>query len=764
MRRMYREVLIEDYSEAHRRSAVVFISTSVEARRLREAIQHHYATRSLPEILRLVRPIPASNPTDLQSTEAAIPPDIFNAPAGRLRTTVINFDQSGAFHSKDEIPGALEAALERRRRKILIQGDGLLASRNGFHYGKPSGLHSDRFVRTANAFIGQAETDLFAVKLLSYLPNDLRAVYTDTASINALVFACLRLRERITGVPYHPIVESFSSYEGLREEPEFADQACWLISVSTTGGLERKIVDAFAVPKERVVTVFRAGAYRRTGPVICELASDQIPPNLKTPTEDYFIPPIASQSHETCGLCANNSRLVNITGDAFLPEDPSVHPFMLRSEDAPPWLGRTMDALIGSPVAYVHRGVSGSSGERRQLFLDLLPVIETGDGELQGRYRRALARVLPASCGLIVHLDDAASTAMAEQAQSILAARNIQVPLRREDRIQVEAEKLTLADGAAIFVTAATAVSGRTMQRLSQALRDIPGEHAIIYLIYLARTENPESLGRIERDLSFGVDGPRSNPFISVNRIFLPEDGPERRSPWTLEHEYLEGLEQFIAARSDIGLDDETYVSLTRRRELIGPDQSGGLRDGLFWPPCSTDSYRLEPRALILRERFAYWQGIEYEDKYSCADVFLTMSAVLHGRRVSLGQEGATYYLHHARSVLDPGNFSRFNDGILQSALLRASTPWELDYSHDSKLSSEMCGLIVSLFERRKVKAGEALPEFALALAMGRVRLSARDEIKVARVLRQDRGILGVLGLWIADRAGTEPGVEWERQ
>jgi hypothetical protein len=76
--------------------------------------------------------------------------------------------------------------------------------------------------------------------------------------------------------------------------------------------------------------------------------------------------------------------------------------------------------------------------------------------------------------------------------------------------------------------------------------------------------------------------------------------------------------------------------------------------------------------------------------------------------------------------ALDPENFSRFNEGIIQAALLRSALPSELDYRSDTRASGYMAVIlsrIASKFDSPQV----ATLEFIIALATKRMQLTEND-------------------------------------
>ena len=79
------------------------------------------------------------------------------------------------------------------------------------------------------------------------------------------------------------------------------------------------------------------------------------------------------------------------------------------------------------------------------------------------------------------------------------------------------------------------------------------------------------------------------------------------------------------------------------------------------------------------------------------------------------------------RSVLDPSMFVRFNDGVLQASLLRASRPAELDYSASDDLSRQFALTGLSVFGGCRDQVGEAALEFVHAVATEKVSLRKTD-------------------------------------
>ena len=78
-----------------------------------------------------------------------------------------------------------------------------------------------------------------------------------------------------------------------------------------------------------------------------------------------------------------------------------------------------------------------------------------------------------------------------------------------------------------------------------------------------------------------------------------------------------------------------------------------------------------------------------------------------------------------------PSNFKDFNDAILRAALLRAATEQELNFVLNDVLSAEMLDLLVGQLQTWQSGASDALPEFLLAVASGRMKLTPSHMVQL---------------------------------
>jgi hypothetical protein len=187
----------------------------------------------------------------------------------------------------------------------------------------------------------------------------------------------------------------------------------------------------------------------------------------------------------------------------------------------------------------------------------------------------------------------------------------------------------------------------------------------------------------------------------------------------------------------------------------------GGLVDDVFLPALKGGSLSFSsPERLQLAPGFVFWRTLSPDQVKAAtqAEVYVTVLAVLHSLRSRSAEGGLLVQHEHNRTVLSPANFARFNDAVIQAALLRAAFPRELDYSHDKTLSAQMRSILTRFFEHMGGSEGKAAPEFLLALARRQIQLHDDDAHALrATLARLDLPpLMRALLLWV-DRRDAGP-------
>lgn len=137
---------------------------------------------------------------------------------------------------------------------------------------------------------------------------------------------------------------------------------------------------------------------------------------------------------------------------------------------------------------------------------------------------------------------------------------------------------------------------------------------------------------------------------------------------------------------------------------------------------------------LRLRPDFAFWPAFYTETESTTPAVLATMGAILQNAREGRFADEQLRLNTDAfqQVVLSPENFTRYNDGVIQAALLRCARSGELDYSRERASSQFMLDLLTNIFEQHDRLQGEAAAEFAIAIYLARLRL-ATDHLEDLR-------------------------------
>ena len=162
-----------------------------------------------------------------------------------------------------------------------------------------------------------------------------------------------------------------------------------------------------------------------------------------------------------------------------------------------------------------------------------------------------------------------------------------------------------------------------------------------------------------------------------------------------------------------------------RVQDRIEKIKKNGILDSEFFLPSSVFPHC----KLTLRPGFVFWDE-EYQNSldHSASVLSTVASSLQHAREEdSIPDADRLYSSAFQQVVLDPENFSRFNDGIIQAALLRASYSSELDYSSIADASKRLGKFLQRLFQNNQRDQGEASLEFAFALAIGKLKLTKKD-------------------------------------
>lgn len=577
---------------------------------------------------------------------------------------VFTFDAAGAVTQGFGSPTTPDWTLLRQDvlSKLLVTRHGILRATPAYHFEKPNKRHAAVLIRAANLLLEEAEIGMIAFFLLPFTARECREVWMDSASLFPLGYSLSQLRRTLDPQMMDLRIASFRSHEGLGQAMGIAGrgrESLWVVSASATGGLAKRIR---ADGRSGVVTLFQESSGLGDAEVLCTVSLGDL----------------GGRRQSECALCRSYSLPIAFEPDLFIPLRPSVTPHLPKVDTLPGGppaaLIRELGATDSILVHYADPSAAGAATGAHEVWIDALKFAE--HNRLEGWLRSRL----PVGLGGITYVEDPASEHMAMVAHSLMPG--LDPPKAAVDAAQLDPCR-------PVAVMASVLVDGRRLSAVAQRLRKHKDSGGVSWFIDFCRVPTDEEFEQIRNALTQGRSG--TDLFhVRQPRLKIPD---RRQGAWHTERDLLDvedALRAEFNSRSD-GLHSE----------------SGLTGDELFLPD-------LHGRPLALRDNsFLGDRGT------SQAAIFLRVNHWLHSLRHQKVPSLSAGYL--SWTVLEPHLFDRFNDGVIQAALLRAALPHELNYASEPVSCAAMIRKLENVLVNAHEEQGEASLEFLLALATRRL-------------------------------------------
>lgn len=600
------------------------------------------------------------------------------------------------------VVGRLQAWLESGLLTAFDPAEVVLQAPPGYSYQKPSGARSELFLKpdlalTSSAIVAFVALVLFhklyAGRLLTF--SELRTVFVDTMAIAPVAYA-LRDLLSLCGHKEAFHIESFHSYGGFEavKRPLPRTSLC-LISASSSMSLHEQWMVQKEVTRNEVVTLLTFKSAKKF--------------------RDCALLAIEPPGGDTSAGPAQLS--IRIKGETFLPEQEPAKKVLLsdqhhRSDEDVSLFFR----FAGTDVFDVYRRPARSSAKVRALFVDGSHLLNQQDF-LEWLEERLLQSV-KAATRVLVYQDDPSSRHLAELAKVFCEVRLGLSQLQLLSASELVTATLEPADG--VIVCAAVVGKGSQLLEVSRSLRDKhegPRLYLLGYQIAETRSELKALLGNLRHSKSVPYEIARYGAAATGTQLLASYD--EEVKTYYGPSQDLRGLPALMAARA----------------RALGTTSPVGVLALLPHGERVADAMRL-------RSGFAYWpEG--YVPQACQAEVLATVAVLLQRARENekLPADKRLASAGYRQVVLDPENFTRFNDGVLQAALLRCAYPSELDYRADHAASDFMKAVILRSLVRATQEAGEGALEFLSAIALKRLQLAEahEGEVRAAAIAGQHR-------------------------
>lgn len=592
----------------------------------------------------------------------------------------------------DTLKGDLAGVLKSGLLSIFDSPEVVLVAPPGYTYQKPSGKSERFFLKpdvalknsASVAFVALAVYVKFGARQL-HAAEDLRYLYLDTMAIAPVGYSLRDLMHLARGSNTGMVIESFHSYGGIANigRPLPGTSIC-LISASTSMAMHAQWVNQMEVPPGEVITLLTVDVEK-------QFASGAL----------------LSLPRPSNGVSEGPPQLsITLVGETFLPStEPPKKVTLAEKDHAAPEVDVFREFAGEGVFDLWRKPVNQATAKPRPLFVDGEKLVKSNsfskwlDERLVHSARAVTTRVVyqedEASHLLAVEIAKRCSATLGLTAVDVLPGNEI--------------DAAEFKDGTGLIICAAVIGKGSQLLEISAALRDKHRRGPRLYLVGLQVTETRGELKALGPNLVHSKTV--KHEFEVFNAVAVGRQ---------LGSSYQDEIRKYYPS----GASMPSVKWLRDRAAALGTVDALGML--ALMPSGAADE------ALALREGFAYWRN-GYTPGPLHAEVMGTVGALLQRAReeVKLPPERRLASSSYQHVVLSPENFARYNDGVIQGALLRNAFPSELDYRTDATSSGFLKALILRQLARAGRPPGEGLLEFLLAISLGRLRLLGEHEDEV---------------------------------
>jgi hypothetical protein len=560
----------------------------------------------------------------------------------------------------------------------------------GTVFKKPSGDRSRLFIKSAEMAIGCDQVRFVAYCLLCVRPTEVVNVYIDTSGISIFVEAMISILggfdKKYLDLNYY----SFNSYGGLEQCINRGDSSGdWIIvSASLSNNMGRKISSINTrIKDEQILTLLSPRKIVSDGSIGERVLFDI------SSIEDYRRVKIEDSPIMELQVCGENF---------YVPvKEPKE--IALRATDTPKSIQSfvehcsqtnilSFDTFDKNRFRIFHFNFSNIE-EAPRLYSDYLEWVQY-----------LVDWKIPASVqSVVMDVDNVDARRLVDDIEKAANKSFIRIDFSSPE---------TLIPDAGVLVVSPVISSGRKYAKLNSILRIIKHSGVRIFLSPFITFSNSDAFDLFKKSLCYGPKG-RKYIFESFREIYLGD----------MNNILFRSEEDLIQSLSSTSWDE-------RLREIenrsIGARKNVGLLSN-----SSCDSFTTD---------FAFWNTGYAPADVNSASVLWTVSALLQAvREYDSDPAKRDRSLHHnvnQYSVLDPENFERFNDPLIQSCLWRCAYSHELNYSTSAKLSEKFFNTMCKLISDHLFGNGNAALDLLLGVAMGHIVLGSKTMDSLKQYLR----------------------------
>ena len=691
------------------------VSSKIENNLLEDDIKKYFYNKVIPEKVFIIYP----ENTEIKPNEAFISRLDYFIHTKRI---YISYNETGQFSEQEKL---LKELRVKAMTSLFNDNNTMMTFDASYHFQTLSGKHTDKFIKISNLLVNKNEIDFLSICLLEHINE--KDLYVDTSTIISLIQATILLKKQIEVSYKLPSIYNFHSYI---KEKDFLQNIVVnskiIISTTTTATL----VDTIRKHNRNIddiVVLFYYPVKNRTRDFQSMLELSEETAKLKPP-KNY--------PAEQCKLCKAGSIPVQLHGEQFMLSFKDPEAVKLTIDHQPKNMAVFFKKYIGKGIL-----TFGGDPTRRSRFefrINVDKLVENEDFNKKLEY--VLKRHLSFSIRKIIYTDYT-SKVFAEHI-------NKQIEKLGQERLDCFSADDFFNIGKydkdeSILVLAGSISSGYVLEEISRQLRDTHPNSSRFYLIGINKLSSQDSFdfmkGNIDKSHMYG----QVHSVVEIDKLLLPT-----KVSYTTWDKELELLNKRFK-KNDFDPIENKYIR--ERVSSLEKLRKSAEMENIFW-------HSSKNRALELADGFAFWSFYKKENykrnKVTQVDVLYSFACVLQYSRISekdLKAKGRSslYSTLYNQKVLAPENFARFNDGILQSSLLRLTLASELNYSTTPEYSKTISHMILNIVKKHSHKQGEAAMEFLIALSTKHLKLHSEDFKELIEELKKINGLPSYFSLLI---------------
>jgi hypothetical protein len=598
--------------------------------------------------------------------------------------------------------------VEQGMKEIITSTGTRMEAPPGYMFRKPSENSNRVFIRAGNMVREPAALAVIFHAMTRRLPIGAKRFYIDSFTILSIALnyqISMAKLAKVCGVEFDvPTITNFHSYSmDPRLTFEGTDDYIILISATSSGGLVEKLVTERHARRDKSFHLLAFSSNEG-------LQKSSV----------YFHKEKEGSGQDDSGMFR---KVISIPGEEFLASHGETRTVDLTVSHLVSSERKIYKDPFYQDVLCLNLGESGGYGGAYRP-IKLKNSEQLGSQDFVKWIDKQAHVELPRSIKLIVSAEGMRSSRLAEH-----IAKTINVSLSKPilcvssaDLENQLSEQVDL-DSGTVLVVASDEAAGEGLLSISQMLREKPKLHRHFLIGHLFPV-SARQFRRLRSNLQ--TSGSSTKYGWSVYST-TPVGDAALHQTWLQERSF-----DYSSIRLQRKFSHLKKAMILRQRTLQQLSLAG---NSLFLPKIDGNHLELRHDSVLFEEKYG---------KISHVAIYVQVAAALQRARdrqlvddKTILPEALCFESNpFIDTVIDPDTFSRFNDGVIQAAILRAASHAELNYSRDEKLSRHMLTIFSGIIQSRDRPRGEAVLEFMLAAFFKKLRFDKDHFVELERLIR----------------------------